>query len=32
MITLKEANQLLVEMIERGYHSPVDDLGSLFSG
>jgi predicted nucleic acid-binding protein len=31
-ITLKEANQLLVEMIERGYHSPVDDLGSLFSG
>ena len=31
-IALKEANQLLVEMIERGYHSPVDDLGSLFFG
>lgn len=31
-ITLQKANQLLIEMIERGYHSPVDDLGSLFLG
>ncbi len=29
MITLNEANQMLAEMIQRGYYSPVDDLKDL---
>jgi len=28
-LTVDEANTLLGEMIERGYHSPVDDLSAL---
>ena len=31
-IALEEANQLLKAMVESGYRSPVDDLGSLLSG
>jgi predicted nucleic acid-binding protein len=31
-ITLEEGNQLLAAMIENGYRSPVDELGSLLLG
>ena len=31
-IVLKEANRLLKAMVESGYRSPVDDLGSYLSG